>query len=304
MFARRLIFRPITASLRGSRHSPHLTIARPYSSMMYRASGQPPPVRDFAPENLKAWNIISNYPALPEREAIRAIHVYDFDNTLFLSPLPNTKVWHSPTLNNLQSPNWLANGGWWHDPRVLAATGDGLEVEEKRAWEGWWNEHIVALVKLSMEQKDALTVLLTGRSIKGFAPLIQRIVKSKGLEFDLVVLKPDILPDGKKAEHTIAFKCAFLEELLNTYSLAQELRCVTGIIFLPLAARIRISLRLGAGSTRIGPNMFATLKISRSNTSSPQTPSIVVRAWRRKLSKSPKSRVPSSPRSSWRRSKR
>jgi hypothetical protein len=264
---------------------------------MYRA-GQLP-ARDFSPENLKIWNVISNYPTLPEREAIRAIHVYDFDNTLFLSPLPNTKIWHSPTLGNLQSPNWLANGGWWHDSRVLAATGGGLEIEERRAWEGWWNEHIVALVKLSMQQKDALTVLLTGRSKRGFAPLILRVVKSKGLEFDLVVLKPDILPDGNKAEHTIGFKCAFLEELLNTYSLAQELRYVPALLALSKIG----SLRLGAGSTRTGPNMFATLKISRSNTSPLQTPSIAAQAWRRKLFKSPKSRVPSHPRSSWCRSK-
>jgi len=33
--------------------------------------------------------------------------------------------------------------GWWHDQRILAATGEGIEKEEPRAWEGWWNEQIV-----------------------------------------------------------------------------------------------------------------------------------------------------------------
>ena len=111
----------------------------------------------YRPENLTLWSIQAPSPALPEREAIRAIHVYDFDNTLFLSPLPNGKLWHSKSLNDLQSPTILANGGWWHDPRILAATGAGLEEEEKTAWTGWWNEHIVQLVQLSMMQKDAIS---------------------------------------------------------------------------------------------------------------------------------------------------
>jgi len=33
--------------------------------------------------------------------------------------------------------------GWWHDSRILAATGLGMEAEEQRAWEGHWNEAIV-----------------------------------------------------------------------------------------------------------------------------------------------------------------
>jgi hypothetical protein len=179
--------------------------------------------RDFIPDNLRTWSVIQNH-ALPEREAIRAIHVYDFDNTLFTSPLPNPKLWHGPTLGHLQSPTWLANGGWWHDSRILAATGYGLEEEERRAWEGWWNEHIVQLVQLSMLQKDALTVLLTGRSVKGFAALIERIVKSKGLQFNMIVLKPETMPSGHEPESTISFKRVFLEELLDTYREAQELR--------------------------------------------------------------------------------
>lgn len=190
------------------------------------AQAAPSSAREYTPEHMQQWSSLPADPPLPEREAVRAIHVYDFDNTLFCSPLPNYKIWHSPTLNNLQSPTWLANGGWWHDPRILAATGDGLEAEEMRAWRGWWNENIVQLVELSMRQKDALTVLLTGRSDTGFAELVQRIVKSRGLVFDMVVLKPKVMPTGQQSQNTLAFKTVFLAELLNTYSEAQELRLV------------------------------------------------------------------------------
>jgi len=182
-----------------------------------------PSSRKLTPEHMQQLPV--DQP-LPEREAVRAIHVYDFDNTLFCTPLPNHKIWHSHTLGNLQSPTWLTSGGWWRDPRILAATGEGLEVEEKRAWHGWWNEDIVQLVQLSMRQKDALTVLLTGRSVTGFADLVQRIVKSRGLVFDMVVLKPEAMTTGQQSQNTLAFKTVFLAELLDTYSETQELRLV------------------------------------------------------------------------------
>lgn len=99
-----------------------------------------------------------------------------------------------------------------------------MEKEEQRAWEGWWNEQIVELIKLSMEQKDALTVLLTGRSERQFASLISRMIKSKGLECDMVVLKPQTGPNGQKFSSTMVFKQAFLETLMETYKDAEELR--------------------------------------------------------------------------------
>ncbi|KAH8426850.1 rRNA 2'-O-methyltransferase fibrillarin-like protein [Aspergillus melleus] len=171
---------------------------------------------------LRRWSIINrNLPAVPQ---VKAIHVYDFDNTLFLSPLPNPQIWNGPTIGFLQAYESFANGGWWHDPNLLAATGDGIEKEEPRAWEGWWNEQIVQLVKLSMEQKDALTVLLTGRSESGFSDLIRRMVDSRKLEFDLICLKPEVGPNNARFSTTMEFKQSFLEDLVLTYEQADEIR--------------------------------------------------------------------------------
>ena len=60
-----------------------------------------------------------------------------------MSPLPNQKLWSGSTVGFLQTQECFINGGWWHDPRILEATGEGIEKEEPRAWEGWWNEQIV-----------------------------------------------------------------------------------------------------------------------------------------------------------------
>lgn len=144
--------------------------------------------------------------------------------TVFKTPLPNPSLWNGPTIGMLSSQDVFVNGGWWHDSRILAATGDGAEKEEKRAWEGWWSEKIVELVKLSMKQPDALCVLLTGRSEKGFAELIKKMISSKGLEFDMAGLKPAVSPTNQRFQSTMHFKQLFLQALVETYKQAEEIR--------------------------------------------------------------------------------
>ncbi|PBP20853.1 hypothetical protein BUE80_DR008467 [Diplocarpon rosae] len=184
------------------------------------ANGPQPP---FTLTALSRWSV-ADKEQLPAVEKIKALHVYDFDNTLFNSPLPNPKLWNGPTLGFLQCQDVFATGGWWHDSRILAATGDGLEKEEPRAWQGWWNEKIVELVQLSMQQKDAVAVLLTGRSENGFPELIKKMVKSKGLDFDIIALKPAAGPNNQRFSSTMNFKQVFLESLMETYKDAEEIR--------------------------------------------------------------------------------
>ena len=63
--------------------------------------------------------------------------------TVFATPLPNKQLWAGKTIGNLGNSDIFINGGWWHDSRILAATGEGVEKEEPKAWKGWWNEEIV-----------------------------------------------------------------------------------------------------------------------------------------------------------------
>lgn len=114
-------------------------------------------------------------------------------------------------------------GGWWHDAGILAATGEGVEKEEARGWKGWWNEQIVTLVETSMVEKDALSVLLTGRGEGNFADLVKRIVRSRKLEFDMVCLKPAIGPAGQKFRNTMEFKQELLKDIVYTYKDAERL---------------------------------------------------------------------------------
>lgn len=75
-----------------------------------------------------------------------------------------------------------------------------------------------------MEQKDAVTVLLTGRSEAGFSDIIKRMVNSIKLDFDLICLKPEVGPNSERFSTTMEFKQAFLEDLVLTYDQADEIR--------------------------------------------------------------------------------
>lgn len=105
----------------------------------------------------------------------------------------------------------------WTLPQVLESTGLGVVLEEQRAWEGYWNERVVSVVKTSMADPVVLTVLLSGRNAD-FANLLDRMTKAKGLRFDLLVLKPENL----NSLSTIDFKLKFLDDILPPNSTIEE----------------------------------------------------------------------------------
>jgi hypothetical protein len=78
-------------------------------------------------------------------------------------------------------------------------------------------------VRLSMKQKDVLTILLTGRAEKNFSDIITRIVKSKKLDFNMICLRKLVGPNGQRFTSTMRFKQGLLEDLMYTYKQAEEM---------------------------------------------------------------------------------
>ncbi|KAF8975260.1 hypothetical protein BGZ46_009291 [Entomortierella lignicola] len=113
------------------------------------------------------------------------VNVFDFDQTLFQSPLPNPALWDPASLSVLTSWNYCGTG-WWHNPGTLEL---GPEIEAN-CWEGWWNEHVVQKVKESSNDPGCLTLLLTGRNGPTFSQKVIEMAHRKGLEFDLIATKP------------------------------------------------------------------------------------------------------------------
>lgn len=94
----------------------------------------------------------------------------------------------------------LPIGGWWHQPDILASTGDGVDIEEKRGYDGFWNEDLIG--RLETEHPNTLKVVLTGRTGPLFLPLFKRILGSRRIKAHLLMLKP---ADGRLRPMAKAF---------------------------------------------------------------------------------------------------
>ncbi|KAI8992032.1 hypothetical protein BDF20DRAFT_909722 [Mycotypha africana] len=173
----------------------------------------------------------------------KILNIFDFDSTLFLSPLLSPNLWDMSLINALTTEN-LIGPGWWRDLRslqVLSETShddtDTCKQQPQQKtypdYSHFWNEDIVKEVERSFEDPDCMTVLLTGRRYHPFHKLIKEILASRGLDkFDVVGLRPDpiditphsnpIIADGLRYnfepnvfKNTMSFKSAFIINLLK-----------------------------------------------------------------------------------------
>lgn len=155
---------------------------------------------------------------LPSQSQITRIHIYDFDATLFKTPLPNPDLLSTSAISILESLNGLHGGGWWADSRFLFGTGEGYEKERSRAWEGWWDEKVVELARLSQKDPETLSIVLTGRRAEEFKHLIRTMLDAKELKFDAVILRKDL----NGGESTLQYKSTVISEIVKYYKMATE----------------------------------------------------------------------------------
>ncbi|KAJ3045402.1 folylpolyglutamate synthase [Rhizophlyctis rosea] len=146
----------------------------------------------------------------PSRCNLTRLLIFDFDSTLFRSPLPNRKLWHTELLGAL-----LADCGWFADGRTLSAP----YIPEKPSIT-WWDEETVRAARESISRKDdTVSVLMTGRRHNVFSERIREIAHSlePPLHFDLFFFREG--HDPTQPRHyptTLDFKVAVLRNLLQS----------------------------------------------------------------------------------------
>ncbi|KAI9253670.1 hypothetical protein EDC94DRAFT_546394 [Helicostylum pulchrum] len=164
-------------------------------------------------------NQFQNSPYYTQQREPVTLDIFDFDSTLFLSPLLSCNLWHSSFIDFITTEN-LLGPGWWRDIRSLQV--DALDSQ----WKGFWNEDIVSQVKQSMLDPTHMTVLLTGRRYHPFHQLIESVLAAKGLRFDVVGLRPDPAQVFEQNQFmfnfepnvfatTMEFKTCFLVQMLQ-----------------------------------------------------------------------------------------
>ncbi|KAI8645158.1 hypothetical protein BD408DRAFT_412348 [Parasitella parasitica] len=114
--------------------------------------------------------------------------IFDFDSTLFFSPLLSPTIWH-PNLIRVATAESVYGPGWWRDIRSLDL--GPFDELKKKAWEGFWNEEVVQQARSCINDEATMTIVLTGRRYHPFHLIVPAMLEAKGLQFDLIGLRPD-----------------------------------------------------------------------------------------------------------------
>ena len=128
---------------------------------------------------------------------VKELHVFDFDGTLFRSPLPNPKNFSKAEIGAIKS-----KGGWFHLPPSLCPPAVPHEPEEE-----WWINHIKERAHEILGRKDCRAVLLTGRGLL-FTDRVKEITTGAGLDFHSYHLKPP-------GNNTLPWKCDLISGLVK-----------------------------------------------------------------------------------------
>ncbi|KAG2187546.1 hypothetical protein INT44_005235 [Umbelopsis vinacea] len=149
------------------------------------------------------------------------LDIFDFDSTLFMSPLMSHIC--SKTLNSIVLAEGAIGPGWWRDINSLTL-GDNTKLQQS-AWDSYWNDEVVEEARRSIEDSNKLTVMLTGRRVHPFGKIITSMLEAKGLQFDIVALRPDpvdLIEEGtlfnsgiQAFNNTMEFKKTFLLDVMQ-----------------------------------------------------------------------------------------
>ncbi|KAJ1970975.1 hypothetical protein H4R35_005546 [Dimargaris xerosporica] len=151
------------------------TVAHPLASLSTSVSApanlehvQPQPVAESAaaPESPDPFSHLTT------------INVFDFDNTLYASPVPNPRLWDKKLLGTLLG----TDVGWYHDARTLSPP---LVVPTR----AHFAPAVTRRAQQSIAHPQCLTVVLTGRAHHKFYQAVCGILAHGRLDFDMVFLK-------------------------------------------------------------------------------------------------------------------
>lgn len=118
---------------------------------------------------------------------IKNLHVFDFDSTLFRSPV---------------KPDWWPEKGWWSKPESL-----GPPCVPEKPGADWWVSSTVEAAKKAVSDPETYAVLATGRLAGKFHARMFELLSQQGLRFDEVHLTP--------GGGTLPFKLRVIEGLIQ-----------------------------------------------------------------------------------------
>ena len=86
----------------------------------------------------------------------KVLNIFDFDGTLFKSPLPNPRLWSSDLIAKLKAQPCEKGLGWFQDPITLSPP-----YVPATPGPEWWNLPLLDIVRESMAHPDTVPGILS-----------------------------------------------------------------------------------------------------------------------------------------------
>lgn len=138
------------------------------------------------------------------------INIFDFDGTIYESPVPNADRLGNKFAGRLNSTIAEKGLGWFQNP---------ITLQPKYTTElgDFFNYDVIADIRKSMAEPNHKTIMKTGRTT-AYTSYIMGIIDTleEPVVFDEYILKPT--PEKGYNESTGAFKCRVLGELIEKYN--------------------------------------------------------------------------------------
>eukprot|EP01103_Thecamoeba_quadrilineata_P006146 TRINITY_DN15871_c0_g1_i1.p1 TRINITY_DN15871_c0_g1~~TRINITY_DN15871_c0_g1_i1.p1 ORF type:complete len:416 (+),score=79.80 TRINITY_DN15871_c0_g1_i1:33-1280(+) len=134
---------------------------------------------------------------------VKTLAIFDFDGTLFRSPVPNPKLWNRSVLGLLYSAPSSGGLGWFQSTLTLSPP-----YIPSPPPLGFFNSEIFEAAQRSICDPNSVSVLLTGRTVE-YKDIITGLLTHYGLVFDHYGFK------GLNGDTTKDFKEGFVRDIVS-----------------------------------------------------------------------------------------
>jgi hypothetical protein len=131
------------------------------------------------------------------------IHIYDFDGTLFETPLPQHGI---PLYERVTGRRFPVIGHWWATEHSLDCS--VFDIEAGQAYNDYFK---------SAASTDVITLMMTGRNM-AIRNAVLNILNNHSMKFSYSIFKPDEFPSS-----TLVYKTRAIQELITRFENLEEI---------------------------------------------------------------------------------
>ncbi|ANZ73075.1 BA75_00258T0 [Komagataella pastoris] len=151
---------------------------------------------------------------LPYAPIVKIIDFYEFDGTLFKSPVLNDELFRRSSIHMIETGAGLKDIDWWNFHEAWSCY-TNESVRENKKWKDSWSLPIRELMKSSKQSDTTVCVLICSFRDAEMYNDLREVLASEDIAADAIITRPKHIPAAD-------FKKIVVLDLLHYYSMCQE----------------------------------------------------------------------------------